>query len=82
MTRRDVVAGAAALGATTLARNPAVAQGAARRIDLHHHFFPPAFLEAQRNALTRQNRPPALGEAVAGWTQARARWPCWRRRGP
>src|SRR5262249_30657992 len=73
-TRRDVIASAAAIGAgAALLPNLARAQGAApaRRIDLHHHFFPPAFLDAQRNALARQNRPTTLGEVVANWSKAK-----------
>ena len=71
-TRRDILASGAAIGVgTALARNFALAQAAERRIDLHHHFFPPAFLDAQRNALARQNRPTALGEAMAGWSKAK-----------
>jgi hypothetical protein len=49
-TRRDILALAAAItaAATTLGRNFATAQAAANRIDVHHHFFPPTFLEARR----------------------------------
>jgi 6-methylsalicylate decarboxylase len=73
LSRRDVIASAVALGGASVLTHGgvALAQQAARRIDLHHHFFPPAFLEAQRKAAARQNRPAVLGEAVATWTQAR-----------
>ena len=71
-TRRQILASTAAIGAgVALARNFAAAQTAETRIDLHHHFFPPPFLDAQRNALVRQNRPSALGEAIAGWSKAK-----------
>src|SRR5437660_400347 len=72
-TRRAMLASVAALGGAPLARNFAFAQagGAARRIDLHHHYFPPAFLEAQRTALIRQNRPPTLGALIEGWSKAK-----------
>jgi 6-methylsalicylate decarboxylase len=72
-TRRDVLALAAA-GAGSLAfPNLATAQATRPpgRIDLHHHYFPPAFLDAQRNALVRQNRPPSLGAALEGWSKAK-----------
>jgi len=72
-TRREIVtltaAGAGALLAGKLAwAQPARSPG---RIDLHHHYFPPAFLEAQRDAAVRQNRPAALGAALEGWSKAR-----------
>jgi 6-methylsalicylate decarboxylase len=72
-TRRDVIASAAAGAAALVAGNLASAQPARSpgRIDLHHHYFPPVFLEAQRDAAVRQNRPGALGAALAGWSKAR-----------
>jgi len=71
LTRRDILASAAAIGATALAGDVASAQAAAPRIDVHHHYFPPAFLDAQRSALARQNRPATLAEPIAGWSKAR-----------
>ena len=67
-TRRDIVTLAAAGAGTLLAGKLAWAQPARLpgRIDLHHHYFPPAFLDAQRNAAVRQNRPAALGAALEG----------------
>jgi len=64
---------AAAGAGTLLAGKLAWAQPArsSGRIDLHHHYFPPAFLEAQRDAAVRQNRPAALSAAVEGWSKAR-----------
>jgi predicted TIM-barrel fold metal-dependent hydrolase len=72
-TRRDIVTLAAAGAGTLLAGKLAWAQPARSpgRIDLHHHYFPPAFLDAQRDAAVRQNRPAALGAAVQGWSKAR-----------
>jgi len=72
-TRRDIVTLAAAGAGTLLAGKLAWAQPARLpgRIDLHHHYFPPAFLDAQRNAAVRQNRPAALGAALEGWSKAR-----------
>jgi hypothetical protein len=72
-TRRDVVASAAAGAGALLAGTLAWAQAARSpgRIDLHQHYFPPAFLDAQRAAAVRQNRPAALGAALEGWSKAR-----------
>jgi 6-methylsalicylate decarboxylase len=72
-TRRDIVASAAAGAGALLAGKLARAQAARLpgRIDLHHHYFPPAFLDAQRSAAVRQNRPAALGAALEGWSKAR-----------
>ena len=72
-TRRDIVAltaaGACALVAEKLGwAQPARSPG---RIDLHHHYFPPAFLQAQRDAAVRQNRPATLGAALESWSKAR-----------
>src|SRR5262244_778362 len=65
-TRRDIVASAAAGAGALLAGKLAWAQAARPdgRIDLHHHYFPPAFLDAQRET----NRP--LGAALTGWSKA------------
>src|SRR5215471_17070705 len=72
-TRRDIVASAAAGASALLAGKLAWAQAARSpgRIDLHHHYFPPAFLDAQRRAAFRQSRPAALGAALEGWSKAR-----------
>jgi predicted TIM-barrel fold metal-dependent hydrolase len=73
LTRRDVVASAAAGVGALVAGRLAWAQAARPpgRIDLHHHYFPPAFLDAQRDAAVRQNRPAALSAALEGWSKAR-----------
>ena len=68
-TRREIVTLAAAGAGALLAGKLAWAQPARSpgRIDLHHHYFPPVF----RDAAVRQNRPPALGAALEGWSKAR-----------
>jgi predicted TIM-barrel fold metal-dependent hydrolase len=70
MTRRNILAAAAAVGSATALPRDGFAQAAApgRRIDMHHHFFPPAFIEAQRNAAVRQNRPATISQLIAGWS--------------
>src|ERR1700747_2939049 len=72
-TRRHIVASAAAGAGALLAGKLGWAQAArsSGRVDLHHHYFPPAFLNAQRDAAVRQNRPAALGPALEGWSKAR-----------
>src|SRR5262249_28395874 len=72
-TRRDIVASAATAAGALLAGKLAWAQVARspRRIDLHHHYFPPAFLDAHRRAALRQRRPAALGVGLEGWSKAR-----------
>jgi hypothetical protein len=72
-TRRDIVASAAAGAGALLAGKLAWAQAAPMpgRIDLHHHYFPPAFLDAQHHAALRQGRPAALGAALEGWSKAK-----------
>ncbi len=53
-TRRDILASAGAMGVgAALERNFASAEAAQTRINVHHHFFPPAFLEARRSACGR-----------------------------
>src|SRR4029077_17191002 len=71
-TRRHIVASAAAGAGALLTGKLAWAQAARSpgRIDLHHHYFPPAFLEAQRDAAARQNRPAVLGAALEGGSKA------------
>src|SRR5947209_18006350 len=72
-TRRDIVASAAAGAGALLAGKSTWAQAArpSGRIDLHHHYFPPAFLDVQRDAAVRQNRPAVTGAALEGWSKAR-----------
>jgi hypothetical protein len=72
-TRRDIVASAAAGAGALLTGKLAWAEAARSpgRIDLHHHYVPPALLDAQRDAAVRQNRPAVLGAALEGWSRAR-----------
>jgi 6-methylsalicylate decarboxylase len=72
-TRRHIVASVAAGAGALLAGKLAWAQQARPpgRIDLHHHYFPPAFLDAQRDAAVRQNRPATLGATLESWSTAR-----------
>src|ERR1700678_552534 len=72
-TGRHIVVSAAAGASTLMAGKLARAQAARPpgRIDLHHHYFPPAFLDAQRDAAVRLNRPAAAGAALDGWSTAR-----------
>src|SRR5258707_15156436 len=71
-TRRDIVLSAAAGAGALLAGKTAGAQAARSpgRIDLHHHYFPPAFLHAQRDAAVGLNRPAGPGAALEGWAKA------------
>lgn len=52
-----------------MAPSPAAAEAQARRhrIDVHHHFFPPEMLKAQRDA-----RAEGLSPGVLAWTAARS----------
>src|SRR5215475_7575223 len=71
-TRRHIVASAAEGAGALLAGKLAWAQAARSpgRTDLHQHYFPPAFLDAQRDAEVRQIRSTALGAALEGWSKA------------
>jgi 6-methylsalicylate decarboxylase len=57
----------AALGAAAMATGPARAQGKARRVDVHHHYFPPEMIKAQVDA-----RAEGLIQPVKDWTAARS----------
>jgi 6-methylsalicylate decarboxylase len=67
MTRRAIMAGLAGLGAGAILPEglPPVWASAPGRIDVHHHFFPPFFLELWKNT-------PSVGEAliprIRDWT--------------
>jgi 6-methylsalicylate decarboxylase len=63
--RRDILAGFAALGAGALM--PALSSAAARprRIDVHHHFYSPAWKAADLAWTQRKGQPPP---PTAGWT--------------
>ncbi len=67
MRRRDILTGLAGLGAGAILPGamPPVWASTPGRIDVHHHFFPPFFLEMWKNT-------PAVGEAliprIRDWT--------------
>jgi predicted TIM-barrel fold metal-dependent hydrolase len=69
LTRRGLLSGAAALGAATMlpgtstAAPPAMAPGT---VDVHHHFFPPFFIEMWRD----NPRVGALIPGIRDWTPA------------
>ena len=59
ISRRDLLAGGAALGVTAAAGGlalPALAQAKPHRIDVHHHVVPPTWLAAM-NLIGRSNPP-------------------------
>jgi len=75
-SRRDLLTGIAALGAGTLipwAKSAAQRSGESpRRIDVHHHFTPPAYLaftaaHPGAGGFGRGGRGGGLGAAQAGW---------------
>src|SRR6202167_994662 len=67
ISRRSILAGLAGLGAGAVLPSGArdALAAASGRIDVHHHFFPPFFLELWKNT-------PAAGEAliprIRDWT--------------
>src|SRR6266705_7077811 len=82
-SRRNFLSGLAALGAGALiegGQSAAQTTGNPRRIDVHHHFTPPAYLEFTRAnnqgpQIGRGNNKQGgtagnLGSAYAGWTLA------------
>ncbi len=71
LSRRGFMAGLAATGAAVALPAPAVhAQGAKTLIDTHHHFYPPSYLQMQKEYEGKRNIPPYPG--VFDWTPARA----------
>jgi predicted TIM-barrel fold metal-dependent hydrolase len=71
ISRRSLLAGLGAAAAAATLPAPAVrAQGARTLIDTHHHFFPPNYLQRQKEFEGRRNVPP--NAAVHDWTAARA----------
>ncbi len=71
LSRRGFMAGLGAAGAAAVLPAPAVrAQGARTLIDTHHHFFPPSYLQMQKEYEGKRNIPPFPG--VFDWTAARA----------
>jgi predicted TIM-barrel fold metal-dependent hydrolase len=71
LSRRGFMAGLGAAGAAAVLPAPAVrAQGALTLIDTHHHFFPPSYLQMQKDYEGKRNIPAFPG--VFDWTAARA----------
>jgi 6-methylsalicylate decarboxylase len=70
LSRRGFMAGLGAAGAAAVLPAPAVrAQGARTLIDTHHHFYPPSYLQTQKDYEGKRNIPPFPG--VFDWTPAR-----------
>lgn len=71
LSRRGFMAGLAATTAAATLGAPAVrAQGAKTLIDTHHHFYPPSYLQMQKEYEGKRNIPPYPG--VFDWTPAKA----------
>ncbi|AMN43271.1 TIM-barrel fold metal-dependent hydrolase [Rhodoplanes sp. Z2-YC6860] len=71
LSRRGFMAGLAATTAAAALGAPAVhAQGAKTLIDTHHHFYPPSYLQMQKDYESKRNIPPYPG--VFDWTPAKA----------
>jgi len=72
-SRRHVLAGLSALGASTILPGVAAAQAAsdAARVDVHHHFFPPRYLEPLAE-WGRRNGFGGLQAPQREWSVARA----------
>src|SRR3954451_7021956 len=71
LSRRGFMAGLAATAAAATLGAPAVrAQGAKTLIDTHHHFYPPSYLQMQKEYESKRNIPPYPG--VFDWTPAKA----------
>jgi predicted TIM-barrel fold metal-dependent hydrolase len=65
------MAGLGAAGAAAMFPAPAAyAQGAKTLIDTHHHFYPPSYLEQQKEYEGKRHIPPYPG--VFDWTPAKA----------
>jgi len=70
-SRRRFLAGLGAVGAAAMLPAPAAfGQAAAKLIDTHHHFYPPAYLKRQIEWEAAHKVPPYPG--VPDWTPARA----------
>ncbi len=69
-SRRRFLAGLGAAGAAAMLPAPAVrAQGAKTLIDTHNHFYPPSYLDMQKEWEGKRNIPRSAG--VFDWTPAR-----------
>ena len=73
-SRRQVLTSLAALGAVALlpgSRGSAAAATASGRVDLHHHFFPPDYLEPLAEWGKHHGVPAGLQPVQRDWTIAR-----------
>lgn len=71
LSRRNFLAGLGAASVAAALGAPAVhAQRARTIIDTHHHFYPPSYLQMQKEYEGKRNIPPYPG--VFDWTPARA----------
>ncbi len=69
-SRRQFLTGLGAAGAAAMLPAPAVrAQGAKTLIDTHSHFFPPSYLQTQKEWEAKRNIPP--NTRMYAWTPAR-----------
>jgi predicted TIM-barrel fold metal-dependent hydrolase len=69
-SRRQFLAGLSAVGAAAMVCAPAVrAQPSGTLIDTHHHFYPPSYLEQEKQWEDARKVPPYPG--VFDWTPAR-----------
>jgi predicted TIM-barrel fold metal-dependent hydrolase len=74
-SRREILAALAALGAGAVLPGSVLAQSDAakpQRVDVHHHFFPPEYLEPLAFWGKQQGVPGGLQAAQRNWTVARA----------
>jgi predicted TIM-barrel fold metal-dependent hydrolase len=72
LSRRAFIAGVTGLATTSLAGGAPqlpTSSGGPRVIDVHHHIFPPAFVEAARSILST---PVSRARLVSEWTPQRA----------
>ena len=66
-SRRDVLAGLAALATSlTVPRSNAAETPSPRRIDVHHHFFPPGYVEHIEEVVGGKPSPLMTGWSAAG----------------
>ena len=70
ISRRSFIAGLGAVGAASLSPKPAAAQSAAKLIDTHHHFYPPAYQKAWLDWEVERKIPHFPGQLA--WSKQKA----------